>query len=50
MDTQTMKDYIEDLLIERDELFSRLRLLEQTLTDLERQMEVLKEALEITNE
>ena len=42
MDTQTMKDYIEDLLEERNDLFAKLRMLEQTLAELERRMDLLR--------
>lgn len=45
MDTQTMKDYIEDLLEERNDLFAKLRELEKTLAELERQMNLLRGAV-----
>jgi hypothetical protein len=45
MDTQTMKDYIEDLLEERNDLFAKIRLLEETLTVCEGQLKLLGEVV-----
>jgi hypothetical protein len=38
MDEQTMKDYIEDLLVEREQLYERIRQLETEREQLQRQV------------